>query len=224
MSVDIPVSTTGFWMPYALYAEKAYRGKRESRPTGLCCTQLQDLCRGRFEPARLAGLKVPNRVRPAQAVKKPALLVKSEYGAGWLKPFSLICRKIIAVLPGVQNIEFSQVSIAEPPVHQHVRPLWNRCAADRDIFIESLIRRCALPEKIVRRSIVLRMDAGIIVFNLMVIHRHNPGSQRMNGLKVRICLKKRISESVLAEGNGFALWAADKVTSRKRFLALMAYS
>lgn len=27
----------------------------------------------------------------------------------------------------------------------------------------------------------------------------------MNGLKVRICLKKRISESVLAEGNGFCV-------------------
>ena len=41
--------------------------------------------------------------------------------------------------------------------------------------------------------------------NLMVIHRHNPGSQRMNGLEVRVCLKKRISESVLAERDGFCV-------------------
>ena len=117
---------------------------------------------------------------------------------------------VVAVLACIQHMQVGGLAPGVAAVHLCIGADGQLRLSQRHMLPVSAVRRCAFAQKVLapaRRGAVI----GVVIFDLVVVPRHDPGKRGVRGLQIGIGLVQRVARAVVAQagaGRGVVLAGA----------------
>ena len=164
------------------------------------------------------GHEIPTRLWSAQACIQPALLYGSEQRAPRIVPLEALvgvdpgaafARRLRtglwrAVLTGVEHVQRRERSQRDARVERGVGTARLGRARQRHVFPVGPIRGPPPRGEIVLFARVLRLQAGVVVVDLVVVPGDEPRAGRVRGAQMRIAAVPGVAQAVLVERHALA--------------------
>ena len=151
------------------------------------------------------GDHVPAGARALEVVQQPLLLRGARHGgvrveAGVAGRLLAVAAGIVrAVLARVEDVEVGDVPVAEAPVEPHLALPRLRAERHRHVLEVRLVAGRPALQELRARVRELRIDARVVVGDLVVVPGDHPREQPVGLLEVRIRLVERVLKAVAIE-------------------------